>query len=57
MNTKITTSLRAYASRLLIGTGLTPDTAHRAASGTDSVPTDPITVALRDGWTSAGGQR
>lgn len=57
MDTKITTALRAYASRLLIGTGLTPDTAHRAASSTDSAPTDPITAALRDGWTSAGGQR
>ena len=57
MDTKITTALRAYATRLLIGAGLDPDAAYRAAASTESAPTDPITAALRDGWASAGGRK
>lgn len=45
------TDLTGYAARLLVGTGLDPDQAARAAAGQSNDQT-PATAALRDGWTA-----
>lgn len=44
-------NLTAYATRLLLGTGLTPAAARAAASGITPAST-PAEHALRDGWTA-----
>ena len=43
--------LRDYAARLLVGTGLDLDHAHRIASG-QTPATGSVDAALRDGWGS-----
>ncbi len=44
-------NLTAYATRLLLGTGLTPAAASAVASGITPAST-PAEHALRDGWTA-----
>jgi hypothetical protein len=49
--TRIDPALAEYATRLLVGTGLTPtDAADVAAARTPA--TGPLADALRDGWTT-----
>ena len=50
-------ALTDHATRLLIGTDLTPATALAAAEGT-APATSAVAAAIRDGWTAAqAGER
>ena len=52
--------LSAYAAKILAGTGLSPDSAARAAAD-PAAPVPPqaaaAAAALRDGWAAASGRQ